>query len=139
MKLKNKILVFVIATMTVTELTYNNSKINKLLLDNIEALTDSYEEKIDANGNTLKVNYTSTELKPEQKKELKSEAYYVYHGLPNPYHWMHVTTEPALKESFYNETQKRWDEINRCNGGKELCTGTITGVCWSVKYSLYGS
>ena len=139
MKLKNKIVVLAIATMTVAELTYNNSRINKLFLDNIEALTDSYEDKIDSNGNTLTVNYTSIELTKPQKDALKSEAYYVYHGLPNPYHWMHVSTEPALKESFYNEDKEKWEDIVRCNGDKQLCTGSITGVCWSVKYHYYGS
>ena len=139
MKISNKIMVFVIASITVIGNTINNNQVKKLLVENVEALTDLYEDKKDVNGNTLTVCTISKELTKEEKDALKGELYYITHGLPNPYHWMHVGSQSAYTNTFYNKTKKRWETLNKCTDTKALCTGERLGNCWAINYPFFGS
>lgn len=108
---------------------------NSFVWSNIEALSsDVYENRINQNGNTISVFYISKELTYAEKKALKSEWYYIQNGLPNPYHYMYVSSESLLPEKFYNKTKGRWEDVPKCSGNLELCTGDILAVCWAINF-----
>ena len=138
MKLKNKIVLFAIVSMAFFELTYNNGRFNILLLDNIEALTDSYENKTDSNGSTLTVNNMGKPLTKEEKDAMGGELEGIVKG-NNPYHYMHTDSDSMLKETFKNLTKNKNEEISKCTSKKSLCKSGSVGVCWSVEYPFFGS
>ena len=129
------ILTACIAAIALFYVGQKNLYFNSFVWSNIEALSsDVYENRVNQNGNTIRVFYISKELTYAEKKALKSEAYYIEQGLPNPYHYMYVSSESLLPEKFYNKTKGRWEDVPKCSGNLELCTGEILAVCWAIKF-----
>lgn len=106
------------------------------MIENVEALTDSYENRIGGDGTTWVVHYIGREMTQQEKDELKSEAYYVYHGLPNPYRFGFVDLNWSSSEYFFNNTMQRWKSIGRCSSDKKLIGSTTNVLCWANYFSF---